>query len=183
MSGKKLSKQEDYPSIFGEFTQFRHFSKNAVILPTAKVESYVSFVHRGTVGIFIEKDETEICHSLIFENEYFSSYESFVARKPSVFFIKALDDLVIASISYKNMQLVLSSFEGLQYGKQIADQLFFGAQRRIISFLTQSAEERYHELIVTRPHVVEKIKQKYIASYLGVTPVSLSRIRAQSAQK
>jgi CRP-like cAMP-binding protein len=173
---------KSYPEVFGQFTVFRHFKKNAIILPKGRVENFISLVCKGSAGLFIAKGHAEICHAFVFENEYLSSYESFVVRKPSQLFIRALADVTLASISHKNMQLVLSSHEGLQYGKQIADQLFFGSQQRIISFITQTAEERYLDPLAKRPNVIEKIKQQYIASYLGITPVSLSRIRAQIAK-
>lgn len=179
MRNHNLCESKSYPPAFGEFTTFRHFKKNAVILAKGRVENFVSLVCKGSVGIFLEKDQIEICHAFIFEKEYLSSYESFVTRKSSLLYVKALEDVTLASITFKNMQTVLSSHEGLQYGKQIVDQLFFGAQQRIISFITQSAEERYRVLIEKRPNVIQKIKQRYIASYLGITPVSLSRIRAQ----
>ena len=183
MPKKKKDDQQEYPFVFGEFTKFRHYKKNAIILRKGKVENYISVVCKGTAGMFLENDDAEICYAFVFENGYFSSYESFVTRKPSQVSLKSLEVLTIASISYGDMQIVLGNVEGLQYGKQIVDQLFFGAQQRIFSLITQSAEERYRELILSRPEVFKNIKQKYIASYLGITPVSLSRIRAQVTAK
>lgn len=182
MAGSRKPPVNSYPEVFGQFTEFQHFKKNAIILPKGRVENFISLVCSGSVGIFIAKGSAEVCHAFVFENEYLSSYESFVSRKPSQLFIRALADVTLASISHKNMQLVLSSHEGLKYGKQIADQLFFGSQQRIISFITQTAEERYLDLLAKRPGVIQKIKQQYIASYLGITPVSLSRIRAYIAK-
>lgn len=175
-AGKKQNKT--FPDAFGEFTEFRYFKKNAVILSQGKVENHISLVCKGSVGIFVEHHENEICHAFIFEDEYLSSYESFVTRKPSLLFVKALEDVTLASITHKNMQKILSSADGLLYAKQIADQLFFGSQHRVLSLITQTAEERYRLLVSKRSHVIKKIKQRYIASYLGITPVSLSRIRA-----
>jgi CRP-like cAMP-binding protein len=178
MPAKKTEIAGQHNQVFGEFTQVRQFKRNAVILRKNRTENHIYFLLQGTVGIFLEKDGEEICYAFVFENSYFSAYESFVKQTPSQVSLKALEPVVLASITHEQMLLVMQSAEGLQYGKQIADGLFFGAQRRIISLITQSAEERYMELLQTRPEVFEKIKQKYIAAYLGITPVSLSRIRS-----
>jgi hypothetical protein len=67
-------------------------------------------------------------------------------------------------------------------GRQIAEQFFCGKQDREISFLTKSAEERYYSLFKNQPQLIKEIPLKYIASYIGITPQALSRIRARVSE-
>lgn len=162
---------------------FREFRKNAVVLRAGQVEDHISFVCKGTAGLFLEEETDEICHAFVFEGSYLCSYESFVNQSPSLLTARALDELVLASISHKDMQQVLATPEGLAYAKTIADQLFFGSQRRIFSLITETAEQRFHSLMQSRPEVFRLMKRKHIASYLGMTPVSLSRIMSKTHGK
>lgn len=178
MKSSRKSNVYLHKAVFGELTIFREYKKGDVILQIGYTENFVSYVCKGIVGIFLEKDGEEVCYGFGFEDNYISSYDSFLQQKPSKMIMRALESVVLASISYEKLQIVLqSSCEGQEFGRKIAETLFIKSQERIIAFLTQSAEERYQALITQRPEVLKKIKQKYIASYLGITPVSLSRIR------
>jgi CRP-like cAMP-binding protein len=184
MHRKKQLPDLQKDTVFGEFTSFRSFKKGEVILQEGRVENYVSYVCKGIVGMFLTKEAEEICYGFVFENGYLSAYDSFLQRTPAQFSVLALENVLLASISYDNLQLVLnSSIEGQAFGRQIAEKLYIKSQQRIIAFLTQSAEERYLDLMKERPEVFKRVKQKYIASYLGITPVSLSRIRAKITLK
>ena len=178
LHNKKVKSAQYYPSTFGEVTIFRNYKKGEVILKKGYVENFVSYVHKGMVGMFLEKEGEDICYGFAFEQNYISAYDSFLQQSPSQMTLIALENTILASVSYEKLQVILnSSIEGQVFGRQIAENLFLKAQQRIISFLTKSAEERYMEIENQRPEVIKKIKQKYIASYLGITPVSLSRIR------
>jgi CRP-like cAMP-binding protein len=175
---KKIKSLEQYPLTFGEATIFRKYKKGEIILPKGYIENFVSYIHRGIIGMFLEKDGEDICYGLAFEQNYISAYDSFLQQIPSQMTVIALEETVLASISYEKLQAIInSSMEGQIFGRQIAENLFLKTQQRIVSFLTQSAEERYIELESQRPEIFKRVKQKYIASYLGITPISLSRIR------
>lgn len=178
LHNKKTKSLEQYPLTFGEVTIFRKYRKGEIILKNGYIENFVSYVHKGIVGMFLEKDGEDICYGFAFEQNYISAYDSFLQQIPSQMTLIALEDTVLASISYEKLQAIVNtSMEGQIFGRQIAENLFLKTQQRIISFLTKSAEERYVELESQRPEVFKKVKQKFIASYLGITPVSLSRIR------
>ena len=83
-------------------------------------------------------------------------------------------------ISHRKLnELFDQTSEGNSIGRQIAEQFFIGKQKRELSLLTQSAEERYYSLFTHQPQLIKEIPLKYIASYIGITPQALSRIRAR----
>lgn len=179
-----MKNKKEYPAVFGELTVFRSFQKDEIILQAGKTENYVSFVLEGAAGLFFKKGIEDICCGFVFNDQYLSVYDSFCLRIPSQMYTLALEDTVLASISFPNLQMIYQNTpDGERFGRMIAEQLLFKTQHRLFSFLSQSAEERYLSLLMQKPEVLLKIKQKYIASYLGITPVSLSRLRNKIARQ
>jgi CRP-like cAMP-binding protein len=110
-----------------------------------------------------------------------SSYKSFLTRQPGENYIQALEDSQIVTLSYRAIQQVYNDeFIGRKmerFGRLIAEQYLICYEDRVNAFVTQTPEERYSKLIETGGDVLQRIPQHYIANFLGITPVSLSRIR------
>ncbi|WPU95900.1 Crp/Fnr family transcriptional regulator [Mucilaginibacter sabulilitoris] len=146
-----------------------------------KVCNQISLIVKGSVRFFHIKDGEEITGYFCFENEFTSSYKSFLTRQPSILYIQTLENTIFVSLNYDNMQkaygdkLIGHKMERL--GRLIAEHYLICYEDRVTSFITQTPEERYNKLLQTRGDVVQRIPQHYIANFLGITPVSLSRIR------
>jgi CRP-like cAMP-binding protein len=146
-----------------------------------KICNQIGLVVKGAVRYFLVKDGEEITGYFSFENELLSSYKSFLTRQPGENYIQALEDCHIVTLSYTAMQQVYNNeFIGRKmerFGRLIAEQYLICYEDRVSSFVTQTPEERYNKLIETGGEVLQRIPQHYIANFLGITPVSLSRIR------
>jgi signal-transduction protein with cAMP-binding, CBS, and nucleotidyltransferase domain len=163
---------------FADKLKLRKFKKNDIIKDIDKIEHYLNIISTGSVGNFILNGGTETCISLSVANNFSSDYYSFLSQKPSVIRTIALESTELLSISNKNLSdLYLKSNKGIWIGKAIAEQLFIQRQQVQIDLLTLTAEERYLKLLVEKPEVFQKVSLKYIASYIGITPESLSRLR------
>ncbi len=160
-----------------KFTE-ESYEKKTVLLKTGETENYLSFIKQGVVRLYIPKEENDITFNFIFENEFVTAYDSFLTQKPSVYQIETLAETHLLRISYKDLQDVYKNTEkGNIIGRKIAEALFIKKVQRELSFLSQSAEERYLDLFSNHPKLLQEIPLKYIASYIGVTPQALSRIR------
>ncbi len=167
-----------YNKIFGELSTINEFKKKEVILEKGKVENNLSFIIKGSITIVAYYNGNEICISFSIENSFFSSYVSFLTREPSEYQIFALEDTIVESIDYESLQKAYSlSGDNQKNGREIAEQLYINANKRILSLISKTAEERYVEFVEEYPGFLQRIPLKYLASYLGITPVSLSRIR------
>lgn len=156
----------------------RKFAKNEIIKDTDRIEHYLNFIIGGSVGNFILSNGSETCISLSVPNNFSSDYYSFLTQKASVIQIRALEPSELLSISHQNLSdLYSKSSKGVWIGKAIAEQLFIQRQQVQIDLLTLTAEERYLKLLTEKPEVIQKVSLKHIASYIGVTPESLSRLR------
>ena len=127
---------------------------------------------------FIPQEPNEVTFDFYFENEFVSAYDSFVRQMPSSYNVQALTDLTLYRISFENLQkLYHQAPKGNFFGRMAAENMFVLKAKREISLLKNTAEERYLNLFDEQAHLIQKIPLKYIASYIGVTPQALSRIR------
>ena len=152
--------------------------KKSTLLKVGKVENYVYFIEKGIIRYFIPKEETEITIGFNFQNEFGSGYDSFLTKKPSSYQIETLADSIIWRITYEDLQEVYDRTDiGNVIGRIMSEELFKNKSKRLISLLNTTAEERYTDLLSEQPHIIQLIPLKYIASYIGITPQALSRIR------
>lgn len=164
--------------IFSSKLERREFPKKAVLLEVGKTENYLSFVEKGIVRFYIPKEENDITFFFAFQTQFMSGYDSFLTRTASTFQIETLTKTTLWSVSYANLQKIYKeSTVGNLIGRNASEQLYINTLKRELSLLNNTAEQRYLKLFEEQPRIFEQIPLKYIASYIGVTPQALSRIR------
>lgn len=158
-----------------------HLKKKKNFAEPGKVCTQIGLIVKGSVRYFNVKDGEEITGYFSFENELLSSYKSFLTCAPGLNYIQALEDTQIVALNYKGMQQAyaheLIGHKMERFGRLVAEHYLICYEDRVTSFLTQTPEERYNKLLETGGEVLQRIPQHYIANFLGITPVSLSRIR------
>lgn len=158
----------------------RHFNKGDVILRGGEVERYLSIIISGITRHYIINKGDDINFEFFFEYEFCSSYTSFIERKPSAFFIEALEATTLACFSYEFLNDLYNSNPGSnRFGRIAVEQYFIWREKRELSLLTDTAIERYKKLLDKNPEYVTMIPLKHLASYLNIKPESLSRIRKE----
>jgi CRP-like cAMP-binding protein len=166
--------------LFSSKLENRVFKKRSKILDVGETENYISFIESGIARFLIPKEEEDkdITFGFCFKNEFISAYDSFLTRKPSLYQLEALTNISMWSISYQDLQEVYEKTAiGNLIGRLSSERLFLIKSKREQSLLNESAEQRYLNLFTERPNLIKEIPLKYIASYIGVTPQALSRIR------
>lgn len=168
---------EDW-KIFSSKLKFSMVKKKQVLLKKGAIENRLSFLSEGLIRFYIPKIENDLTLDFIFENNFFSSYESFLTRKPSEYRVETISDSRVWYIDYIDLQEVYEKTKiGNLVGRKASEHLYVSKSKRELSFLKDSAEERYVKLFTEQPRLLKEIPLKYIASYVGVTPQALSRIR------
>ena len=156
----------------------REFKKNSVVLKAGQVENYLSFIETGMVRYYIPREIDDLTFEFIFAGNFISAYDSFLTRQPSTSQIATLTKTVIWSVSFNDLQQIyVETNIGNTIGRLASEGLYINKSKRELSLLNQSAEERYLNLFKEQPHLLKHIPLKYIASYIGITPQALSRIR------
>lgn len=163
---------------FAKYVEPRSFEKNEIIKDYNKTEKYINILISGSVGQFVLAEDRDTCINLYYENQIFSEYLSFLTQSSTAIKTESLKDTVIWSINHKHLNVLYSkSSKGVLIGKAISDAMFIRKQSEQINLLTLSPTERYLKLIKERPQILQRTSLKIVASYLGVTAESLSRIR------
>lgn len=163
-------------------------SENGEIVKIKKNENWLSeggeanklaFIIQGAMRSYVMNEKGEEINLLLQVNQDFiGDYESYISGKKASFYIKALIDTELFVISKKSIdQLGCQDAFWIDFKTKMSDYAFLEAKRRIEDLLLFTPEERYLNLVKKSQEVLQKIPQKYISTYLGITPQSLSRIR------
>lgn len=169
---------------FSKKIQVREYSKSEIIKDYNAIEKYLNIIVKGSAGLFVWNGDRDICINLLYEYSFMSDYLSFLNQQPTVIKTEALENTILWSISYTDLNALYTKNQtGLRIGKAIAEILYVRKQREQISLLTQNPEERYLQLITERPEIFQRTPLKVIASYLGLTAESLSRIRKRVTER
>ncbi|NJM24198.1 MAG: Crp/Fnr family transcriptional regulator [Bacteroidia bacterium] len=115
---------------------------------------------------------------LFFEHEYATDYKSFLSRQPGIGNIQAMEDAEVLQLNYNNMQRLYNQIPAWQkYGRLVAEAIFLQAEDRAKELLLSTPEDMYLRLVHEQSQILDRVPQHLIASYLGIKPESLSRIR------
>ncbi|MCB1146560.1 MAG: Crp/Fnr family transcriptional regulator [Leptospiraceae bacterium] len=155
-------------------------SKKEFLLNEGEVCDFVAFIEKGVFRYHHEIEGEEKVIAFFFEREFVSNYRSFLTGQPSEYYIQALEESEIWIIRKADLMRLYDKFPKIdRLGRFIAERLFLAVTARLDSFLFSSPEDRFQSLIKQNPALFERVPQYMIASFLGVTPESLSRIRTR----
>lgn len=144
----------------------------------------VGFIVRGYMRLYYLHNGEEITKDFNFENFFCGSYASFSMQQPSRFNVIAMEDAELHTISREDLYRLFEQYPCFQkLGRVWMEMMFIRKELREASFLLDSAEQRYAELLAQDSQIVQRVPLKYLASYLGMTAETLSRIRNLAVKK
>ncbi|MFN3848097.1 MAG: Crp/Fnr family transcriptional regulator [Spirosomataceae bacterium] len=168
---------------FVDYLEDVYFEKNEIIKRPWETEKYGYFLLEGSCGVFIWKENNYVCLDLIPENNFFADHMSLITQQPTPIETMALERCHALRITKSSIDY-LKSFQG---GAMLfligAEYSFVEKQQQQIDLLLKTPEQRYIEILEKSPKMIQNTAQKYIASYLGITTQSLSRIRKRIMKK
>jgi signal-transduction protein with cAMP-binding, CBS, and nucleotidyltransferase domain len=172
----KLSREE-----FDQLTpyfQVRCFDKKTVLLQKGEVEEYLNVVVKGLVRKFIRVRGNEITLQLATEGHMVQSEVSFHMRTPSDVILETLESTTVICMSYSSVQEALQKVPNAEeLGRRIITYMFMKKDARYYSQLKNSTRERFLEYMNVHPHMIQRIPQKILASYLNIKPETFSRLK------
>ncbi len=162
---------------FAEYCEPVSFKKDDIIKQQDTREKYFYFILSGSVGLFLWKESNFVCLDFAFEHHFCCDYMSLLLRQPTSLQLVALEKSKMVRITSDNFYKLGKTPVGQIIVQISAETSFVDKQQQQIELLTKTAEERYLILQYKFPGICTRVAQKHIASYLGITPQSLSRIR------
>ena len=156
--------------------------KGGFFLRPGEVSRKMGFVRQGVFHYFQRSNGQELTYYFGREQEFVGDYDSFLSGQPATHGIQALEEAHLLTISADDRQRLFREVrEGERLGRLIAEALFVDVLRQLVSFYEDTPAQRYARFVRTYPDLEQRIPQYYIASYVGVQPQSLSRIRGRAA--
>ncbi len=179
---KYIALSEEECALIKELFKPLSLTKGEILLQEGNTCKYFCYVNKGLLRQYINYEGKELTIHFNEEDTFICDFESFISKTPSQKTIIALEDSVLQMISYSNLQRFYKEIrEGERFGRLLLEETFIEAIHYIISGLADSPQERYLKFMRQYKNIEQRVAQKYIASFMGVTPQSLSRIRRRIA--
>jgi CRP-like cAMP-binding protein len=166
------------------FLELRVFDKKAILVSEGEIDNYANIVMKGMVRKYIVSKRGEATIQLATEGHIVQSEISFHTRKPSDVVLETLEPTVLISIHYDIMQQALDLIPGAErLARAIVTQMFIKKDMRYFDQLKMSTRERFLAYVQNHPHMLQRVPQKILASYLNIKPETFSRLKHLMRQK
>lgn len=167
----------DIQNLLGKWTIKKQVKRFDFLIQKGVKESHLYFITKGTLRIYCVSKDTEICVGFGYPNTLICSYPSFVSNRPSDYYIQALTDTQLIGISRTDFyDCIHQSWNLERHWREMTEQALLGRIEREIDLVTYAPTERLERLFQRSPHLFQLFPNKYIASYLRMTPETLSRM-------
>lgn len=168
-----------------EFNEFIHpciikrsFKKKAIILHAGEVENYINFIESGLARKYYKKGHEEINTQISNEGHIIHAQESFHSRTPSEYFIETIEPTEFSSITYDCLEKMYSSSEKMQrLGRLVVTATMVLKDKRQSQLVKLTPRERFIRFVTKHPELMQRVPQKYLASYLHIKPETFSRFK------
>lgn len=160
------------------YVEILKLKKNDFFVKEGEIARYISFTNNGYLRVYYNHDGNEITRDISPLHSFVTALPSYVSRTPSFEIIQAITDCELLIIRRDHLEELYENYNHWQkVGRRIMEEMFVDTQRRIYAFITQTAEVRYKLMMHQFPDIFLHVPLQYIASYLGITSQSLSRLR------
>ena len=175
--GNYVSVSEAEWNVIQNAFAIKEFSRNEIILNQGDICRHFYFIEKGMVRFFVMNDGNDVTKFFTKSPNCFTSKDSFRNRKVSVESIQAIDDVVVWQTSLEKANELLKLKSWSEFTRKFMHEVQSHVEDLLMESKTKTAEERYQKLLQNYPDEIHKIPLMYLASFLGITPQSLSRIR------
>jgi len=163
----------------------RRLAAGDIFIGEGAVTSKIAYIKEGLVRAYqVNEKGDEITLLLRWEDQFVASHDNIFLKKPSRFIYQALEDTTLLEVDYNAIGDIMEKHPRLEESRNyFLINMLAQSMARVESFVLLSPEERYLQLIQEKPNLVQRVPDKHLATLLGITPVSLSRIRKRIASK
>lgn len=169
-----LEKRKKFQERFTE----KEIPSKTVLLNEGEISTNIYIIKNGCLREWFNKDGKDITFQFFFEGQPVASIDSFMNQEPSIFTIESVEPTTYLSISKVEFEKLLDTYSEFKDGlMDFIYQRFRNYEQLFLSRIKDTPQERYEDLIKNHPEIIKRVPQHYIASFLGITPTSLSRIR------
>ncbi|MGI8950769.1 MAG: Crp/Fnr family transcriptional regulator [Chitinophagaceae bacterium] len=155
-------------------------SKKSYLLKAGQICNHIYFIEKGLVRCFYVEGEKEVCSWFMKEADVIISVESFYLQKPSYESIQALEDCILHYIDYNELQFIYHNYIEFNFiGRVLTEKYYTLSEQRLYSLRMRKAPERYALLLHNFPELIQRVSSTHLASYLGLSLETFSRIKSK----
>jgi len=169
---------DEYNELIAPCIIKRHFDKKSIVTTAGEVENYINFIDSGLVRKYYKRINEEINTQISYEGHIIHSQESFHSRTPSEYSIETIEPTELSSITYECLEKMYSSSEKMQrLGRLIITATMVLKDKWQSQLVKLSPRERFISFVTRHPELMQRVPQKYLASYLNIKPETFSRFK------
>lgn len=171
-------REDEFDEKIRPYVEVRHFRKKQIITKENEIENYFNFITKGLVRKYYKKNRTEINTQISTEGHLIHAQESFHSRTPSEYFIETIEPSTMVSISYDNLEKIYSSSHKMErLGRLVITFTMIIKDRWQMNMVKLTPRERFLDFVHKNPDLLQRVPQKYLASYLNIQPETFSRFK------
>jgi len=172
-----LSKEE-YNELIAPYLLQRNFGKKAIITQAGDVENYINFIDSGLARKYYKKDNEEINTQISYEGHIIHAQESFHSRMPSEYTIETIEPVELTSITFEYLEKIYASSEKMQrLGRLVITATMVLKDKWQSQLVKLTPRERFINFVTKHPELMQRVPQKFLASYLNIKPETFSRFK------
>lgn len=179
---QKLPLDKEQWNLYGSCFRRIEVPAKTILLHEGDIARKAYYIEKGSIRVWLNKNGKDITFQFFFENDRVSSVESFKKNIPSIVTIETIEPCILWVIGKKDMDRITNDGFEIPGVREKMIALLFDRNihyiRHALSFVRDTPEQRYLRLLEEQPHIIRRVPQHYIASYLGISKVHLSRIKA-----
>ena len=170
--------EEEFNKYLLPVCKVRRFGKKEVLTKAGEVENHFNFIVKGLARKYYRKNHHEINTQISFEGQMLLSQESFHSRLPSEYFIEAIEPTTVVSITYDDTEKLFASSQRMErLGRLIVTYSMVIKDRWQILLVKMTPRERFLNFVTKNPELMQRVPQKFLASYLNIKPETFSRFK------
>jgi len=178
--GQLMPLSPDLRDDLSEKVFVRKVKKGEILISEGKICNQLFFIKKGFLRGFHYQNGKEITAWFGFENDFATAIYSFVSQKVGFENIEVIEDSILYAISHEDLNTIYVKHPEFNYvGRLLTEKYYADLMERTLCMQFQSAKESYDQLVSTHPHILKRASLGHIASYLGISQETLSRIRAK----
>jgi CRP-like cAMP-binding protein len=170
--------QEEYNTLIAPCLVIRSFDKKEIVTRAGEVENYINYIEKGLLRKYYKKGNEEINTQISYEGHIIHCQESFHSRTASEFSIETIEPSVLTSISYDSLETLYATSHKLEHlGRLITTTTMVLKDRWQSQMVKLSPRERFINFVNKHPELMQRVPQKYLASFLNIKPETFSRFK------